>query len=110
MTYNNKKLNRFLDGMFKDYSELFSRMVETKMYENQIRALAEIETTQRLDKKSRDRLTSFINRMYSTFKKSAFAIVPKTKGFDYEEITKGQGSKSQPVKELEELRVDVTKQ
>lgn len=110
MTYNNKKFTRFLDSMFKDYSELFSRMIETKMYENQIRALAEIDTTQRLDKDGRARLTSFIDRMYNVFKKSAFAIVPKTKGFDYEEITKSTTSRSQPVDELEKLRVDVTKQ
>lgn len=110
MTYNNKKFTRFLDGMFKDYTELFSRMVETKMYENQIRALAEIETTQKLDKKNQERLSKFIQRLYSNFRKSAFAIAPKVKGFNYEEITKGQGTKSQPVKELEELRKDTTKQ
>jgi len=110
MTYNNKKFTRFLDGMFKDYSELFSRMIETKMYENQIRALAEIDTTQRLDQNTRDRLSNFINRMYNSFKKNAFAIVPKTKGFDYEEITRNSASKNQPIKELGELRVDVTKQ
>ncbi len=110
MTYNNKKFTRFLDGMFKDYTEMFSRMVETKMYENQIRALAEIETTQRLDDESRKKLNDFISRMYAAFKKSAFAIVPKVKGFNYDEITKGQGTKAQPVKELEELRKDTTKQ
>ena len=110
MTYNNKKFTRFLDEMFKDYSELFSRMIETKMYENQIRALAEIDTTQRLDQNTRDRLSNFINRMYNSFKKNAFAIVPKTKGFNYEEITRNSTSKTQPIKELEELRVDVTKQ
>lgn len=110
MTYNNKKFTRFLDGMFKDYSELFSRMIETKMYENQIRALAEIDTTQKLDEKSRNRLTSFINRMYNAFKKNAFAIVPKIKGFDYEEITSKQNRQQQPIEELENLRRDVTKQ
>ena len=109
MTYNNKKFTRFLDGMFKDYSELFSRMVETKMYENQIRALAEINTTQKLDKENNERLHNFIQRMYQNFRKSAFAIAPKIKGFNYEEITKGQGTKSQPIDELSKLRQDVTK-
>lgn len=110
MTYNNKKFTRFLDGMFKDYTELFSRIVETKMYENQIRAQAEIETTQRLDKENRERLNAFVSRMYNAFKRNAFAIVPKTKGFNYEEITRNQSSKNQPAKELEELRQDITKQ
>lgn len=110
MTYNNKKLNRFLDGMFKDYSELFSRMIETKMYENQIRALAEIDTTQKLDKENQNRLNRFIQRLYQNFRQSAFAIAPKIKGFNYEEITKGQSNGSQSVEELEKLKKDVTKQ
>lgn len=110
MTYNNKKFNRFLDGMFKDYTELFSRMVETKMYENQIRAQAEIEATQKLDGDSQEKLNSFISRMYVAFKRSAFAIVPKIKGFNYEEITKNQSSKSQPIKDLTDLREDTTRQ
>lgn len=110
MTYNNKKFTRFLDGMFKDYSELFSRMIETKMYDNQIRALAEVQATQELDEKNRKKLNSFIQRLYQNFRKSAFAIAPKIKGFNYEEITKGQTSKGQSVEELEKLRKDTTKQ
>ncbi len=110
MTYNNKKFTHFLDGMFKDYTELFSRIVETKMYENQIRALASLDTTQNLDEKSRKRLQDFIGRMYNVFRKSAFAIAPKLKGLDYEEITKGQTSKGQSVEELEKLKKDTTKQ
>lgn len=110
MSYNNEKFKVFLDSMFADYTELFSRMVETKMYENQIRALATIDSTHQLDEKTQGRLKNFINRMYTSFKNNAFAIVPKTKGFDYEEITGNRSSKSQPIKELEELRVDVTKQ
>ena len=110
MTYNNKKFNRFLDGMFKDYTELFSRMVETKMYENQIRALAGLDTTQNLDEKNIKRLNNFMDRLYNAFKRSAFAVVPKTKGVEYEEITKNQSSKSQPVKDLTDLREDTTRQ
>src|SRR5690606_4354630 len=109
MTYNNKKFTKFLDGMFKDYAELFSRMIEMKMYDNQIRALAEIETTQSLDEKNRERLNKFIQRLYQNFQKSAFAIAPKIKGFNYEEITKGQATKTQSVEELEKLKKDATK-
>lgn len=110
MTYNNKKFTKFLDGMFTDYSDLFSRIIETKMYENQIRALAGLDATQNLDEKNRKRLQNFISRMYSAFRKSAFAIAPKLKGMDYEEITKGQSTKGQSVEELEKLKKDVTKQ
>src|SRR5699024_4644564 len=110
MTYNNKKFSSFLDGMFTDYTELFSRMVETKMYENQTRALAGLDTTQSLDKTNRERLQKFIDRMYNVFRRSAFAIAPKLKGFEYEEVTQGKTGKSQPVKDLTELREDTTSQ
>src|SRR5699024_12607689 len=44
------------------------------------------------------------------FRQSAFAIAPKIKGFNYEEITRGQSNGSQSVEELEKLKKDVTKQ
>lgn len=108
ITYNNKKLSSFLKGMFTDYTELFSRMIETRMYESQIRALAEMDTTQPLDEKTRDKLNSFIGRMYSAFKNYAFAIVPKTKGFNYSEITANQNRVSKSVDELDKLKRDLT--
>lgn len=108
ITYNNEKFTSFLNGMFSDYTELFSRMVETKMYESQIRAQAEIETTQALDKESQKKLSNFINRMYSAFKNNAFAIVPKTKGFNYSEITGNQNRTTKSVDELDKLKHDLT--
>lgn len=108
ITYNNEKFTKFLDGMFKDYTELFSRMIETKMYENQIRAQVEIDTTQSLDEETRGKLNGFINRMYSAFKNYAFAIVPKTKGFDYSEITANQNKTTKSVDEFEKLKHDLT--
>lgn len=108
ITYNNEKFTTFLNGMFTDYTELFSRMVETKMYESQIRAQAEIDTTQALDKESQEKLRGFINRMYNAFKNNAFAIVPKTKGFDYSEITANQNKNTKSVDEFEKLKRDLT--
>lgn len=108
LTYNNEKFTTFLSGMFTDYTELFSRMVETRMYDSQIRAIAEIDTTQALDGETRDKLNGFINRMYGAFKKTAFAIVPKTKGFDYSEITANQNRVSKSIDELDKLKRDLT--
>lgn len=108
ITYNNEKFTTFLNGMFTDYTELFSRMVETRMYDSQIRALAEIETTQALDEETQNKLNGFMNRMYSAFKSSAFAIVPKVKGFNYSEITANQNRVSKGVEELDKLKRDLT--
>jgi len=89
ITYNNEKLTKFMNGMFEDYTELFSRMIQTSMYSNQIRALAGMESSQNLSGENLSKLQTFIDKMFNSFKRNAFAIVPKLKGFDYTEITDG---------------------
>lgn len=107
ISYNNEKFTRFLDGMFKDYTELFSRIIETNMYVNQIRAIAGVDGNTSLDEKKREKLQGFIDRMFNAFRNKAFAIVPQTNGFNYEEITSGNNS-SRHVEELDKLKKDLT--
>ena len=108
LTYNNEKLSHFLDGMFSDYTEMFSRMVETKMYESQIRALAGIEATGNLEESQRERMNNFVSRLYNKFRTSSFAIVPKLKGFEYTEVTANQNRASKSVDELDKVKKDLT--
>lgn len=108
ISYNNEKFTQFLDGMFKDYTELFSRMIETNMYAHQIRAIASVDGNTSLDDKKRDQLQGFIDKMFNAFRKKAFAIVPQIKGFNYEEITKGVKNEGRSVEELEKLKKDLT--
>lgn len=89
LTYNNAKLQRFMDGMFEDFTELFSRMIQTSMFSNQIRATAGMDAAQSLDDENMAKLQKFIDKMFNAFKTKAFAIVPKLKGFDYNEIVNG---------------------
>lgn len=89
ITYNNQKLEKFMKGMFADYTELYSRMIQTSMFSNQIRALAGMESSQDLSNEKLAKLQNFINKMFNSFKTKAFAIVPKLKGFDYTELTDG---------------------
>lgn len=106
ITYNNEKLTKFMNGMFEDYTNLFSRMIETNMFANQIRATAEMDSTQKLDDENRGKMQEFINKLFGAFRKNAFAIVPKLKGFNYEEIADGtNGGRS--VEELAKLKRDL---
>lgn len=89
ITYNNEKLTKFMKGLFADYTELFSRMIQTSMFSNQIRATASIDANQSLDDENLTDLENFINKMFNAFKTKVFAIVPKLKGFEYEELTDG---------------------
>lgn len=106
ITYNNEKLTEFMSGMFEDYTNLFSRMIETNMFANQIRAMAEMDSTQKLDDENTGKLQVFINKLFGAFRRNAFAIVPKLKGFNYEEIADGSNS-GRSVEELGNLKRDL---
>ena len=92
LRYNNKKLQHFMDGMFKDFTELFSRMIQTAMFSNQVRALASVESVNKLDDENSQKLQTFINKLFNAFKTKAFAIVPLLKGFNYTEIANGSNN------------------
>lgn len=111
MTYNNDKLKRWTDGLFNDYSELFGRILEVAMRNNQIRGSVSIEATGTMnDKKDENgrtrsqRLQEYIDKIYNSFRTKSVAIVPKTKGFDYEEYTNKMGVSNQSLEELNKLK------
>lgn len=106
ISYNNEKLTSFMDGMFKDYADLFSRMMEASMYSNQVRATVELETTQSLEGENQKKLQTFIDKLFNSFRKNAFAIVPKLKGFDYKEEADGSNN-GKSVEELNKLKRDL---
>ncbi|MFG3613101.1 phage portal protein [Rummeliibacillus stabekisii] len=106
MTYNNEKLTCFMDGMFGDYAELFSRMIETSMRNNQIRATVGLDSTQSLDEKNQSKLQKFIDKLFLSFKKNSIAIVPKLKGFDYKEEANGSNN-GKSVEELAKIKRDL---
>lgn len=107
ITYNNEKLTKFMNGMFEDYADLFTRMIETNKHSNQIRGTVSIEATQSLDEANRTRLQEFIDRLFNAIKKSAVAIIPKLKGFEYTEVAGGDKA-GRSVEELAKLKRDLT--
>lgn len=111
LQYNNDKLNKFTDGLFDDYGELFGRILEVAMRNNQIRATISIDQTGTYEDKkdakgetTQDRLQKFVNKIYKSYKTNSVAIVPKLKGFDYEEYTNKVGSSHQSLEELEQMK------
>lgn len=107
ITYNNEKLTKFMNGMFEDYADLFTRMIEANKHSNQIRGTVSIEATQSLDEKNQTRLQEFIDRLFNAIRKSAVAIIPKLKGFEYNEVAGGDKT-GRSVEELAKLKRDLT--
>ena len=109
--YNNENLERFTKGLFNDYSELFGRILEVAMRNNQIRGSVSMEITgsmnEEKDKNGKtraERLQGFINKIYESFSKNSVAIVPSMKGFTYEEYTNKQGVSNQSLDELNKMK------
>lgn len=107
LTYHNEKLTRFMQSMFDDYSGLYARMLETQKLSNQIRGTVGIDSTQSLNEEQRTKLQDFIDRLFTSFKNSAIALVPKLRGFEYDEVNRGDNN-GKSVDELTKLKRDVT--
>lgn len=111
MEYNNEQLERFTKGLFEDYSELFGRILEIAMRNNQIRGSVSIDSTGNVnEEKGKDgktrsqRLQEYIDKVYNAFKTKSVAIVAKIKGFEYEEYTNKQGVSNQSLDELNKMK------
>jgi HK97 family phage portal protein len=111
LQYNNEELEKFTKGLFDDYVELFGRILEISMRNNQIRGSVSIDTTGSLnDEKGKDgksrsqRLQEYIDKVWNSFKTNSVAIVPKVKGFEYEEYTNKQGVSNQSLEELNKMK------
>lgn len=107
LEYNNRDLEELTGGLFKDFNELYGRMVEVAMRNNQIRGSVSMEITGNLnDKKDPEgktrsqRLQEFIDKIYESFKTNSVAIVPKVKGFEYEEYTNKVQNSNQSIEDL----------
>ncbi len=103
ITYNNEKLTKFMDGMFKDFGNLFSRMIEISMRNNQIRGIVDVDANQKLDEKNQTKLQNFIDKLFKSFRNNTVALVPKLKGFEYNEVAKGEGN-GQSIEEITKLK------
>lgn len=104
LKYNNEQLDRFTNGLFGDYGELFGRMIDVSMRNNQIRGSVSVEQTGRFNDEHQAKLQTFINKMWNSFKTQSVAIVPKLKGFEYEEYTNKQGVSNQSFDELDKMK------
>lgn len=106
LRYNNDKLEKITDGLFKDYGELFGRMIEIAMRNNQIRAGVSVDSTGTAnnDNNKTQRLQNFIDKLYKSFKTTSVALVPKLKGFDYEEYTNKTGVTNQSLDDITKMK------
>ncbi|WP_409299181.1 phage portal protein [Peribacillus sp. SCS-26] len=98
---SNEKLSTLVDGLFKDFGDLFGRLLDFQMRKNQIRSTVTIEGLTGTDEEKTKKIQSYIDRVYKAIYEKAVAIVPQQKGFNYEE--KQQGQSNGPANSVDDL-------
>ena len=91
LRYSNDQLEHYLTGLWGDYGELFGRMYELELRNNQIRATVKADMTAGVNDGKANKLQKFIDKIFQSFSKNSVALVPITNGFEYNEVSNGVG-------------------
>lgn len=111
MQYNNADLENFIAGLYGDYGELFGRMIEVNMRNNQIRGAVDIDVIKNLstgdddEKEKKGKVQNYINKVTNAIKNNSVALYPKYKGIGFDE-TVSKSNSNQTVDELKKLKND----
>ncbi|AUJ23123.1 phage portal protein [Virgibacillus dokdonensis] len=101
LEYKNEKLAPIIDGLYADYGELFTRIINAQKRKSQIRSTVDIDTTKAKGEEGRSKLQSFVNKLYRAFADKDIAIVPQQNGYTYSEHSKD--TKGQAVDEVDKV-------
>ena len=94
LEYNNESISSMLLGLFKDYGDIFGRVLTYNMMSNQIRGTVEMDASVPLNEASNESMQKFINKTYAAFSKNDVAVVPMQKGYSYKEHSSSNNSKT----------------
>lgn len=103
LRYTNENLTPLIDSLFKDYGDLFGRILGSQKRKNQIRSTVSVDATTSKSKDGMAKLQEFINKMYGAIGSKEIAIVPQQPGFEYKEHFSGAGNGIQSVDEINKL-------
>ncbi|HBK5940052.1 TPA: phage portal protein, partial [Staphylococcus pseudintermedius] len=67
LKYNNQKLDAFSLGLFEDYGEIFGRMIDLQMLNNQIRGILKVDATKFYNKEKQKELQAYIDTLFDAF-------------------------------------------
>lgn len=104
LEYNNESISNMLCGLFSDYGDIFGRLIQANLLNNQIRATLSMDANYNMKKESQESLQKFINKAYEAFATNDIAIVPLQKGYTYEEhSTQSHAKTSSQIDDLSKL-------
>ena len=95
MRYANKNLQPLIDGLYKDYADLFSNVLGAQKRKNQIRSTVSVDSSVAKDAEKMAKLQAYIDKLYKSIRKNTdVAVVPEQPGFGYKEHSSGTGNQS----------------
>lgn len=103
LRYTNENLTPLIDSLYKDYGDLFGRILGSQKRKNQIRSTVNVDANTSKNKESMSKLQDFINKMYGAIGEKEVAIVPQQPGFEYKEHYSGSGNGIQSVDEINKV-------
>lgn len=103
LRYSNEKLTPLIDSIYKDYGDLFGRILGSQKRKNQIRSTVNVDANTSKNKEAMSKLQEFINKMYGAIGEKEVAIVPQQPGFEYKEHYSGSGNGIQSVDEINKV-------
>lgn len=104
LTYNNERLNKFTDGLFEDYGELFGRMINAQMRNYQIRGIINVDSQKVNGEKELAKMQKYVDKVVESFSKNGVAIAPLTKGFEYQDVSSANKGNNAPFDEVTKLQ------
>lgn len=103
LRYSNESLAPLINSLFKDYGDLFGRLLSSQKRKNQIRSTVKVDATTAKNEKALAELQGFINKMYKAIEEKDVAIIPEQSGFEYKEHYTGSGNGIQSVDEINKV-------
>ena len=95
MRYANKNLQPLIDGLYKDYADLFSNVLGSQKRKNQIRSTVSVDSSVAKDAEKMGKLQAYINKVYKSIRENTdVALVPEQPGFTYKEHASGTSNQS----------------
>jgi len=107
LEYSTRKLDIAINGLYEDYSDLFTRLAAAIGRNGQIRGTLGISANVNMDDKDRGKLGDFAKKIFKSFDSNAVAVVPLTKGMEYKEHTNTTGTSNITIDELTKLKDDL---
>ncbi len=103
LRYSNESLAPLINSLFKDYGDLFGRLLSSQKRKNQIRSTVKVDAVTAKNEKALADLQEFINKMYRAIEGKDVAIIPEQPGFEYKEHYTGSGNGIQSVDEINKV-------